>query len=177
MQQFINSNDINLFGGQFKNRNNSYDDKNEVSKFIKFAETCNDNYFFRPKPFGKYGVDVGMYTKENELIAIVDIERWRAWNEEWPNYYRYLSFVERKEKYLRHKQDFALAVFNASLTKLVMVTKENILLYPPVAKYFKNHGKYDYVRQIPFEFGKLYGANLTDKEKRLFKNHYERELY
>ena len=70
-----------------------------------------------------------------------------------------------------------MVYFNNSLNKILTVTKKDILKYPTEKKFFARFNKYDLIRQIPFDFGRLYGKNLTDKEKQLFKNYSDREYF
>jgi hypothetical protein len=172
MTSYITKKDINSLG-VFPDRKDNFDDDMEISEFIKFAKKFyKDNYEIKPKPFGNYDVDIGIY-KENVLVSTVDVERWSQWDEEWPSQYKYISFLSRKEKFLKRPQDFAMVYFNNSLNKILTVTKKDILKYPTEKKFFARFNKYDLIRQIPFDFGRLYGKNLTDKEKQLFKNYRE----
>jgi hypothetical protein len=176
MIPYITKEDKNSFGN-FSDRKNNYDDDLEISKFIEFAKNFyNEEYQFRAKPFGDYDVDIGIY-KQDTLVSTVDVERWSQWDEEWPSKYKYISFLGRKEKFLKRPQDFAMVYFNKSLNKILTVTKKDILKYPTEKKFFVKFNKYDLIRQIPFDFGRLYGKNLTDKEKQLFKNYSDREYF
>jgi hypothetical protein len=172
MTSYITKKDINSLG-VFSDRKDNFDDDMEISAFIKFAKKFyKENYEIRSKPFGDYNVDIGIY-RDNVLISTVDVERWRHWDEDWPNNYRYISFLGRKEKFLKRPEDFAMVYFNKSLDKLLVSTKKDIIKYPTQEKYFSRLKKSDLIRQIPFDCGRLYGKNLTDMEKQIFKNHYE----
>ena len=172
MISYITKEDKNSFG-MFSDRKNNYDDDMEISKFIKFAKSFyEESTKFFIKPFGDYGVDVGI-SKDGTIVSTVDVERWSIWDADWPPQYKYISFLGRKEKFLKRKQDFAMIYFNKSLDKLLVVTKKDIVKYPTQEKYFSRFKKYDLIRQIPFDCGRLYGKNLTDTEKQIFKNHFE----
>lgn len=168
--------DINSLGA-FPDRKNNYDDDMEISKFIQFAKNFyNEEYEFRAKPFGDYDVDIGIY-KQDSLVSTVDVERWSVWDVEWPPQYKYISFLGRKEKFLKRPQDFAMVYFNKSLDKILTVTKKDILKYPTEKKFFAKFKKYDFIKQIPFDCGRLYGKNLTETEKQLFKNYFKGDYF
>ena len=172
MISYITKEDKNSFGNFFDRKNN-YDDGLEISKFTGFAKNFyNEEYEFRAKPFGDYDVDIGIY-KQDTLVSTVDVERWSQWDEEWPSQYKYISFLGRKEKFLKRPQDFAMVYFNKSLTKLLVVTKKDIVKYPTQEKFFSRFKKSDLVRQIPFDCGRIYGKDLTNTEKQIFKNYRE----
>ena len=174
MISYITKEDKNSFG-IFSDRKDNYDDSLEISKFIEFAKKFYDQtYEFREKPFGDYDVDLGIY-KSGKLISTVDVERWKQWDSDWPSNYKYISFLGRKEKFLGRSKDFAMVYFNKSLEKILVVSKKDILKYPTEKKFFTKYKKYDLVRQISFDCGRLYGKQLTDMEKQTFKNHFEGE--
>ena len=157
----------------FSDRKNNYDDDKETLKFIKFAKTFyEESTKFIVRPFGDYDVDVGIF-KEETLVSTVDVERWSVWDRDWPPHYKYISFLGRKEKLLERNENFAMVYFNKSLDKLLVVAKKDIIKYPTQKKYFSRFKKYDLIRQIPFDCGRLYGKNLTDTEKKNFKNHFD----
>lgn len=173
---YITKEDKNSFG-MFSDRENNYDDEMEISKFTEFAKNFYDKtYEIIPKPFGDYGVDIGI-SKDGNLISTVDVERWSVWDNDWPPQYKYISFLGRKEKFLKRQGDFAMVYFNKSLDKLLVVTKKDIIKYPTQEKYFVRFKKYDLIRQIPFDCGRLYGKNLTNTEKTLFKNHFVEDYF
>jgi len=62
-----------------------------------------------------------------------------------------------------------MVFFNFDRTKFICVNKEEIMKYPSGRRY--TQGKMDSVIKIPFNDTRMYGSNLTDKEKLLFKNH------
>ena len=176
MISYISKEDKNSFG-IFSDRKDNYDDSLEISKFIRFAKNFYDEtYEFRVKPFGEYGVDVGIY-KDQELLSTVDVERWKQWDSDWPSNYKYISFLGRKEKFLIGSKDFAMVYFNKSLDKILVVSKKDILEYPTEKKFFSRYKKYDFVRQISFDCGRLYGKNLSSTEKNIFKNYYEGDYF
>jgi hypothetical protein len=62
-----------------------------------------------------------------------------------------------------------MAYFNYDLSKVILLDKQAILKYPTIDRHTK--GKVDRIKKIPFDAAKLYGSNLTDREKSLFKKH------
>jgi len=166
MTDIITKTDIRNFGS-YSDREDSFDDGKEISiisEFLKSHSETSDRII--EKPYGKYGVDLGVFDEMVKLKYAVDVERWSQWNTDWPSNYRYISFLQRKEKFLKHNQ-FVMIFFNYSLTKFIRIRKDDILKYPPVDRYTK--GKIDSVRKIPFECGKLYGTGFTEREKSIFE--------
>lgn len=166
---YVTKSDIKQFG-TFSDRKNSFDDDADVETFIKFLRIAYDdqNAEFVSKPFGKYNVDIAVYV-DDVLKLTVDVERWKSWSSDWPPYYSHVSFLGRKEKFLTRKENFCMVYFNNDRSKFICVDKKDILKYPTVSRNVK--GKLDRVKIIPFDDARLYGANLTDREKTLFKNH------
>ena len=70
---YITKKDINKFGS-YEDRNDSFDDDLDVDTFIDFLSTIykDDSVEFRKKPFGIYGVDLGVYTN-GKLSFTVDV--------------------------------------------------------------------------------------------------------
>lgn len=162
----ITSEDIKKFGS-YGDRKDSFDDEIELDVISNFLRTrCNKTDKIKKKPYGIYGVDIGVFDFENNLKFVVDVERWSSWKEDWPSNYRYLSFLERKEKFLKYS-NFVMIFFNYNLTKFVRIKKEDIISISPEKRYTK--GKYDMVRKIPFECGKMYGTNFGELEKSIFE--------
>lgn len=171
---YITKKDINKFGS-YEDRNDSFDDDLDVDTFIDFLSTIykDDSVEFRKKPFGIYGVDLGVYTN-GKLSFTVDVERWSAWKQEWPKFYSHVSFLGRKEKFLERKENFVMVFFNYDLTKFICVDKKDIVKYPTIDRH--TQGKLDRIRKISFDDARLYGSELTEREKFLFKNHKVREI-
>lgn len=166
--EWIDKKDINEFGS-YEDRKNSYDDDQDVDAFVSFLKLVYDKeYTFKSKPFGLYGVDLGVY-KNNKLVFAADIERWSKWSEDWPQNYRYVSFLSRKLKFVHKHRKFVMVFFNYERTKFVCVNGEDILKYPSGGRY--TQGKMDSVIKIPFDDSRMYGPQLTERERSLFKNH------
>lgn len=174
--------------GSYKDRDNSFDDKADIAKFKEmFFEnksirqymssrlTNTRNLDFIEKPYGDYGVDLGLKTETEpvQVVAMIEIERWSQWDDEWPSFYRSIHFLGRKNKFLEQsiKNDvpFFMVYFNFSKTKLLMVSKEDIIKYPTQEKYFKTQKKWDVVRDISPSDGHVFGNNLTERERGLFR--------
>lgn len=163
----ITSSDIRKFGS-YSDRKDSYDDEKELLVACNFIKNYSDPSFkIKQKPFSKYGIDIGVFDSDDNLKLAVDVERWRFWNNDWPENYKYISFLERKEKYLKEFDQFMMIYFNYSLNKLIIVKKENIIKFSPEKRY--TQGKYDLIRKIPFEYGKMYGRQFGKREKSIFK--------
>jgi len=62
-----------------------------------------------------------------------------------------------------------MVYFNNTRDKFICVDKKDILKYPTVNRNVK--GKLDRVKIVSFDDARLYGADLTEREKTLFKNH------
>ena len=167
-REWIDRKDINQFGS-YEDRKDSYDDDKDVDAFISFLKLVySEEYTFKPKPFGPYGVDLGVY-KNNKFVLAVDIERWSKWNEDWPSNYRYVSFLSRKLKFVHKHKNFVMVFFNYNRTKFICVNRDDIMKYPSGGRY--TQGKMDSVIKIPFDDARIYGHELTEREKFLFKNH------
>lgn len=166
--------------GSYSDRDNSFDDQKDIDAFIEIASECHPlrKYlmkFFVPTPRttwskhpdGDKGIDLAIVTDDERNINI-DIERWSAWDAEWPKYYKYIHFLSRKDRYLKEDVPFLMCFMNYSLNKVLIVDKETILCYPTKEKYFKNKGMFDTVRELQLQDGHIFGKNLTEREKRLF---------
>jgi hypothetical protein len=167
---YITKSDINQFGS-YVDRKDNFDDDKEIDVAINFLSQVYENdpsVTFKSKPFGKYDVDLGVYWND-KLVISVDVERWSAWTDEWPNYYSHVSFLGRKEKFLRNGMDFLMMYFNFDLTKLILIDKQTILKYPTIDRHTKS--KIDRIKKVSFDDARLYGSNLTQREKSLFKQH------
>ena len=82
--------------GSYSDRRNSFDDDEDVSRFIKMVHADESlksylksflpkgTFSFKPKPYGQYGVDLALFSEQGAPVATVDIERWSAWNKDWP---------------------------------------------------------------------------------------------
>jgi hypothetical protein len=172
---YITKSDINQFGS-YTDRKNNFDDDQEINVMINFLKGVYENdpsITYKPKPDGDYGVDLGVYWG-SKLATTVDVERWSAWNDDWPAFYKHVSFLGRKEKFLKKGVGFLMAYFNFDLTKVIVVDKQTILQYPTIDRHTK--GKIDRIKKIDFDGARLYGSNLTEREKSLFKKHYYCEL-
>jgi|TARA_B110000914_G_scaffold137520_1_gene120331 hypothetical protein len=166
--------------GSYEDRTNSYDDNTDIQIFCNMVKTNESlkNYLdsfltetpdvLRPKPHGDYGVDLGI-VHNDELVATIDLERWSAWNEEWPSYYRYIHFLARKEKFLnQHESPFFMAFLNFKRDKVLMISKDDIQKYPTKEKFFQVKNRTDMVRELPLSVGHVFGENITEKERSIF---------
>lgn len=157
--------------GTFEDRINSFDDNSESKIFVKFLTSkYSKEYKIVEKPFGKYSVDIGVYS-DDKLCCTFDLERCKTWKNDWPSNWKCLSFLDRKSKYLEYPE-FGMVWFNNNLDKFAIVWKKDILKFPVTNRNLPN-GEIDKVRKIDFEYGKLYGSNFSPIEGEKFKNRIE----
>lgn len=166
--------------GSMNDRKDSYDDDADVlffkNNFAKRYVTAFQEMQILPKPDGPFGVDIGLY-REGKLVGTMDIERSRAdgWNPDWPEYYRHISFLSRKEKFLYQHKDlpFTMVYLNHNRTKVLLVGQKALLSRSSKGVRFQN-GFGERKREIPYinEEGKhngtLFGLEFSDKERKLF---------
>jgi hypothetical protein len=161
--------------GSFADRKNSYDDDNELEIFCRFLKTnFLEKYQIVQKPYGPYGVDIGIFF-DNDLVCAFDLERCKTWKNDWPSNWRCLSFLSRKDEHLKFPQ-FGMVWFNNSLTKFAIAWKKDILKYPVEKRYVNGKEDPKGVRKVNFNHGKLYGSSFNLIETERFKNRVEYEL-
>jgi len=167
--------------GSYGDRRNSFDDDSDIKTFITLIRKdatlkeylCSflpkGTFTFKPKPHGQYGVDLGLFSEQGKPVATIDIERWSAWNEDWPSYYKHIHFLARKEKFLeQHDAPFFMAFLNFTRDKVLMISEQDIRKHPTRDKYFKAKGVTDRVRELPMSEGWVFGHTLTGRERELF---------
>lgn len=161
--------------GNYKDRTNSYDDKQDLKIFASIVSNTpslkeylpTDNAAnFRLHPHGQYGVDMALIDDKNNELATFDIERWSEWKDDWPPFYRYIHFLGRKEKFL--SDNFYMVYMNYNRTKVIIVDNKTIMMYPTINKQFKYKNVMDRVRELPMNVGRVFGVGITDREKELF---------
>jgi len=177
----VNKKQINEWGGDFSDRKNNFDDSPDVRAFIK--HTLNDtklqqyllNYIpdgiackWQYHPDDKYGIDVALVDETGKKHLLIDLERWKQWDDEWPDKYKYISFLARKSHFLEETVPFLMVFMSNRLNKLLIVDKESIKKYEIVDKDFVKWGEKDKVRKLEFNEGNLFGTNTTDLERNLF---------
>lgn len=165
----ITSADIRQYASS-SDRRDHFDDDLETRRFVHMLKThvFTDRHDVRVKPYGYKGVDVGVFdTTTNELVCAYDLERSMLWGDDWPSHWRCLSFLARKDRYLKYPQ-FGMVWFNRDVTTCVVVWKQDILDQPTVTRHFKNRGYTDQVRQLPFSAGTLVGRSFGVRETALF---------
>ena len=88
------------WGSQFSDRDNSFDDDEDIKFFIQHTTTDRGlqslilrnlpergNYEWVGKPDNKYGIDLALVDKDTrEKILLVDLERWGEWGSAKNNY-------------------------------------------------------------------------------------------
>jgi len=166
--------------GSYTDRTNSYDDSEDIKLFFNMVKKDKslkeylssflpaEPEFLRKHPNGDFGVDIGIMSK-NKIVATIDVERWRPWKEDWPSYYKYIHFLGRKEKFLNeYKVPFFMAFMNYSMTKVLMISEQDIRKYPTKPKTFAS-GITDRVRELSMSDGHVFGENITKRERELFQ--------
>lgn len=167
--------------GSYEDRYNSFDDRDDISELIEIIRRDRRlliymkqylpeelNLSFRIHPDGPYGVDLGIVeTGTHKRICNFDVERWSQWQEEWPHNYRCISFLARKDKFLKQGVPFFMCYFNYYRNKLLIVEEHDILNTPAADKKFASGKGIDKIRSLPFNVGHIFGI-VTDKEKRQF---------
>ena len=171
------------WGSQFSDRDNSFDDDEDIKFFIQHTTTDRGlqslilrnlpergNYEWVGKPDNKYGIDLALVDKDTrEKILLVDLERWGEWgsaknNYDWPYYYRFLHFLGRKDHFLDDKEPFMMIFLSRNRDKLIVVEQETIKKYRTISKYFKGKGVWDDVKEMRMSDGYIFGKNLTPRE-------------
>jgi len=165
----------------YKDRSDSFDDSKEIKKLISMI--TKDKQFnqyvksFLPdlelslvsKPFGEYGVDIGFIdSNTKDIVGTMDLERWSQWDDDWPNFYKHIHFLSRKEKFLKNDKPFFMAYFNFKLSKVLLVSRESIEKFTPIKKHFKVKNVNDNVREISLSEGHIFGEGITEKERKIF---------
>jgi hypothetical protein len=113
-----------------------------------------------------------LFSEQGIPVATIDIERWSAWQDNWPAYYKHIHFLGRKEKFLnQHAVPFFMAFLNFQRNKVLMIEETDIRKQPTIDKFFKYKGVTDRVREIPMTEGHLFGHSITDTERGLFQCH------
>ena len=165
--------------GNYKDRTDSFDDKQDLKIFASIvsntsklkeylvSRTTNNPDTFRLHPHGQYGVDMALIDDKNNELATFDIERWSEWKDDWPSFYKHIHFLGRKEKFLQ--DNFFMVYMNYNRTKVIIVDNDTITQYPTINKQFKAKRVMDKVKEIPMNVGRVFGMNITDREKELFQ--------
>ena len=178
----VNKEQINEWGSNFSDRKNNFDDSPDVRSFIQ--HTLNDtklqkyllNYIpdgiackWQYHPDDKYGIDIALVDETGKKYLLIDLERWKQWDNEWPDNYKYISFLARKSHFLEEPVPFLMVFMSHRLNKLLIVDKESIKKYNIVDKDFVKWGKKDKVRKLKFSEGNLFGTNITNREREIFE--------
>ena len=165
--------------GNYKDRTDSFDDKQDLKIFASIvsntpklkeylvSRTTNNPDTFRLHPHGQYGVDMALIDDKNNELATFDIERWSEWKDDWPPFYKHIHFLGRKEKFLQ--DNFFMVYMNYNRTKVIIVDNDTITQYPTINKQFKAKRVMDKVKEIPMNVGRVFGMNITDRERELFQ--------
>ena len=153
--------------GTFTDRTDSFDDRKELKIFTAFLQEKNPSSVIVVKPYGPYGVDLGMFDEKENVKITFDLERCKAWGDDWPEYWQSLSFLARKDKHLVYP-NFGMVWFNCAMTKFVIAWKEDIEQFPVSVRTFKGKTQTDRVRKVDFQYGTLFGPSFAPRETKLF---------
>ena len=180
----VTKQDIGQWGNQFHDRQNSFDDNEDINAFIKITRNDKKLYQYLSKyipdpdirancvwkyhPDGKYKIDLALVDKTGKKHLLIDLERWSQWKNEWPSYYKHLHFLGRKDHFLEEPEPFLMVFFEYNRNKLIVVDKETIKKYPTKRKFFKYKQCYDNVKEMKMSDGHIFGTNLTDIERNHF---------
>lgn len=153
--------------GNYHDRTNSFDDTDDINAFIRIVKRNESlkeyirsyvgkgNLQFVPHHFGKYSVDITLL-RDGTPVADFDVERWSQWKDTWPEYYRHIHFLGRKEKFLQEERPFFMVYLNFPRNECLIVEKETIQQYPTITKTFKMKKVSDRVKEIPLSEGRRY---------------------
>jgi hypothetical protein len=61
-----------------------------------------------------------------------------------------------------------MVYMNYNRTKVIIVDNDTITQYPTINKQFKAKRVMDRVKEIPMNVGRIFGRDITDREKQLF---------
>ena len=154
--------------GSYSDRKNSFDDAADINSFIKLVDTNSDLkeyigsflpeglFKWKPHAFGEYGVDLTLMDSNKNPVLDIDVERWSVWKEEWPQHYRCLHFLGRKDKFLKSDRPFFMVFLNFPRTECIILEKETLEKYPTKTKFFKIKNIHDDVKEIPLFEGKKF---------------------
>lgn len=156
--------------GSFDDRADPFDDRTELSTFVSFLQKhYGDIYTIVEKPFGPYAVDLGLFDRSGVVVAAFDLERCKSWGDDWPKYWKSLSFLARKDKHLEYR-NFGMVWFNNALDKFIIAWKDDIKRFPVTKRTFKGKSYHDLVRKVDFQYGTLFGSSFNQREAMLFQN-------
>lgn len=177
---YVGDNEKAKWGSQFSDRKDYFDDDNEIVEFIKYATTNQrlkkyiegylnvTEYKYVAKPKGTYDVDLGITDNDGNLLVSFDLERWSAWDSEFPSYYRCVSFLEKKARFITDVP-FLMVWLNKTKTKYLITDGDTIKKYKPIDKYFKFKNITDKIRELKHSDAYVFGDNLTNYEKSIFR--------
>jgi len=142
----------------------------ELQKYLLQFLPKHGDCAWKFKPDGDYGIDVALIDKNTgKKLLCVDLERWSAWKNEWPSYYRYLHFLGRKDHFLEEPEQFLMVFFEYNRNKLIILDKETIKKYPTKRKWFAYKQLHDDVKEMKMSDGHIFGTNITERERKNFR--------
>ena len=173
---FIEKKDRDEFGENIKGVGNNYNDCPEIESFERFLKSfCISKYKkyeyeVVPKPFGERGIDL-VVRLNNVNQFYVDVEVWKKWEDDWPENYKNINFLERKRHFIdKYGDKFMMMYSNMNHNKFIMIKSKDIIKYPVVDVFISKINKYDKMRRLNFEDGILFGSGFGELEKEKFTN-------
>jgi hypothetical protein len=168
--------------GSYVDRKDSFDDDEDYDYFIKHTLINKNlqnfllqyipkdkNCGWKFKPDGKYGIDLALMDNDtNTKLLQIDLERWGAWKDEWPAFYKYLHFLGRKDHFLLEDEPFLMVFLEYNRNKLIVVDKNTIKKYRTINKWFQHKQCYDWVKPMRMCEGHIFGNNITSIERNNF---------
>lgn len=169
--------------GNYEDRKDNFDDDADYHCFLSHTKSNKElqkyllqflpkhgDCTWKLKPDGDYGIDVALIDKNTgKKLLCVDLERWSAWKNEWPSYYRYLHFLGRKDHFLEEPEQFLMVFFEYNRNKLIILDKETIKKYPTKRKWFAYKQLHDNVKEMKMSDGHIFGTNITERERKNFR--------
>jgi hypothetical protein len=172
---------IGKWARQFPERLNEYDDEGDFHAFFELILTNEKlrHYMLRYmpripdgkwefKPNGEYGIDFALVDSAGKKHLLIDLERWNKWEDDWPENYKYISFLGRKDHFLEEPEPFLMVFLERNRNKVLIVDKETIKKYTTREVNFSNWKVADNVKKIKLSDGHIFGTNITDNEREKF---------
>ena len=101
-------------------------------------------------PLGPYAVDMGIVDKNKNLVCLVEVDVFFAWEDAWPSFYKWCHRLARKEKYwIDTPYPYVNITFSTNHKNGIMTTREIESRYPVIEKWFKHKKMYEQLREVP----------------------------
>jgi len=146
-----------------------------IKAYFNIELYCEKTRKIVPDPYGKRQVDFAI-TVDDEIVGLIDVERFQKWKTGWPDNYTKLHFLERKVKYFDDKNlPFLNFAFNSDRTTCLAVGSQilkglntsNVL----IKDYINQNIIADEVRKVDFNNTIAVGINEYKIPSRVFYNY------